>query len=136
MSFISSEHIIRDILGPIRPDTRPLSYSIDIVIDMLFVQNTSIDNIRITKDVYPLVARKLRKSTNAVSRSAERLANRIWGALDTEQILKYIGRPLYDISSPCDIIFYLAYYTYHGKPYYKVYEERLQSKGTKSTYYL
>lgn len=52
-----SELLVRSILGPIRSDIRPLVYAIEIASDLLFVQKVSWDDIRVTKDIYPSVAK-------------------------------------------------------------------------------
>ena len=76
-----SEAVIRSILGAARFDVRPLAYSIDLAIDLMFQQKMSMNEIFVTSDIYPEVAKLLRKrsgstpSVSTVSRRIERLAN-------------------------------------------------------------
>ena len=55
----NTEAIIRTILGPIRRDTRPLACSVDCLSELLFVQKIPMDEIMVTKDIYPEVAKQL-----------------------------------------------------------------------------
>ena len=61
-----SELLVRSILGPIRSDIRPLVYAIEIASDLLFVQKVSWDDIRVTKDIYPSVAKQLKRTSNCL----------------------------------------------------------------------
>jgi len=54
----NTEAIIRTILGPIRRDTRPLACSVDCLSELLFVQKIPMDEIMVTKDIYPEVAKQ------------------------------------------------------------------------------
>ena len=69
----NTEAIIRTILGPIRRDTRPLACSVDCLSELLFVQKIPMDEIMVTKDIYPEVAKQLNKNPRTISRSVERL---------------------------------------------------------------
>lgn len=70
-----SELLIRSILGAVGRDIRPLSCAVDVTEELLFVKHIPMDDIQVTKLVYPLVAKQLHKSNDAVSRGIERLAN-------------------------------------------------------------
>ena len=117
--------VIRSILGPIRGNISALTYAVDAAIDLMFVQNIPMDDIMVTKDIYPVVAEMLRNrngsspSIAAVSRRIERLANQCWDALVARNLVEeYIGAPIKDISAPRDMIFYLAFYVYLDMPFY------------------
>ena len=112
--------MIRLIMGHTRADIRPLAYSIAEAADLLFAQNQPWDEIKVTKDIYPAVAKKLGKSPSAVARSVERAINLCWDKMTPRDKLQYIGRDLEDITSTTDFIVYLAYYLYYGKPYFEV----------------
>lgn len=104
-----SELLVRSILGPIRSDIRPLVYAIEIASDLLFVQKVSWDDIRVTKDIYPSVAKQLKRTSNSTARQIERLANLCWEVLlDDNLVLQYIGKSIKDIRAPSDMIFYFA----------------------------
>ena len=123
MQITKTEALVRSIIGPVRSDIRPLVLSIDLIAELVFNKNETIDTIRITKDVYPTVAKQLGKSPSAVSRKVERLARLCWERGDHDAIARIIGKTVYDISSPRDMLFYLAYYSYLGIPFYKVIEQ-------------
>lgn len=115
-----TEAIIRSILGPVRLDIRPLAQAVDLAIDILFVQKIAMDDIRVTKDIYPVVAKQLKKKPGAVSRKIERLANLCWDALSPDRKKEIIGEQRHDIRAPSEMIFYLAFYAHFGKPFFEV----------------
>lgn len=120
-----SELLVRSILGAVRADIRPLTYAIDIAEELLFVQHISMNDIRVTKDVYPQAARQVKRSTAATSRCIERLANLCWDSLAEKELnLQYIGRTLGDIRAPRDLIIYLAFYLHFGRPFFEVITDR------------
>lgn len=120
-----SETVIRSILGAVRSDIRPLAYAVDIAIQLMFHDGIPMDDIYVTDDIYPDVAKLVKdrrgkpSSAKTVSRRIERLANRCWDTLvERELVLEYIGAPLNDISAPRDIIFYLAFYVHLDTPFF------------------
>lgn len=115
------------IIGHTRSDIRPLAYSIAAAADLLFIHNIPWDEIRITKDIYPIVAKRLGKSTSATARSVERLVNRCWDQMTPQQKLQYIGRNLEDITSTTDFIVYLAYYLQYDSSYFEVIQSQLST---------
>lgn len=120
-----SEAIIRSILGVSRMNINPLVYSIEVALDLMFNKNIPMDDILVSKDIYPAVAKKLNKSACAVSRQVERLANVCWDAIAKRKlIMKYIGADINDIQAPKDIIFYLAFYVYFDLPFFTVIERQ------------
>ena len=116
-----SEKLITSILGVVRSDIRPMAYCLDVIADLLFVCNISKGDIRITKDVYPVVADMLGKSTSAVSRSVQRLVNMCWDAAYRQnRMMELFGRELCDIPSTGDILFYLAFLLYYHAPLFSI----------------
>lgn len=116
--MMKSEALIRSILGPGREDVRPLAYAVEITSTLLFVQKIPMDDIFLTKQVYPAVAAQLDKKVGAVSKSVERLANRCWDYGDPDLLEQIIGRRLRTLRSPGEMLFYLAYYCHLGQPFY------------------
>lgn len=114
------EILIRSILGLCRRDVRTLAYAVWEAEDLLFYRKIPLDDIMITKDIYPVVAERIGKSYKAVSRQIERLGNLCWDALDEKQKMNYIGKPLRDIQAPRDMVFYLAFYSHFNKSYYEI----------------
>lgn len=120
-----TEAAIRSILGPSRMNIRPLVCAVDIAIDLMFTQGVPMDDIFVTGDIYPKVAKLVKNrqgktpTAKTVSRRIERLANLCWDTLVARNlVMEYIGAPLKDIRAPKDIIFYLAFYIYWDIPFF------------------
>ena len=106
--------------GHTKSDNRPIAYSIAEAADLLFNQNTPWDEIKVTKDIYPGVAKQLGESSSATSHSVERLVDHCWDHMAPQQKIEYIGRDFEDITSTTDFIVYLAYYLHYNRPYFEV----------------
>lgn len=124
-SMTKTEAVIRSILGTARPDIRPLAHAVDIAIDLMFIQKIPMDDIYVTDDIYPNVAklvtnRRGKSSTaKAVSRRIERLANLCWDTLVARNLVQeYLGASLQTIRAPRDMIFYLAFYIHLDTPFF------------------
>ena len=120
-----TEAVIRSIFGAVRTDIRPLVYAGGIAIELMFVRGLSMNDIYVTNDIYTDVARRLTKKSGAhpspktVSRRIDRLANKCRDTLVARDLVtQYLGRPLKDIHAPRDIIFYLAFYSHLGVPFF------------------
>jgi len=119
-----SELLVSRVLGLSRSDIRPMACSLDVLVELLFVERIPLGDILVTKHVYPKVARRLEKSHSAVARSTERMANRWWDkAMAQNRIPEFIGRPLDEIPSVCEILCYLAFFLYHGESFFSVYDD-------------
>ena len=120
-----TEAVIRSILGAARPDIRPMAYAVDAAISLMFVQKIPMNDIYVTDDIYPDVAKLVRNrrgkpsSPKTVARRIERLANLCWDTLVARNlVLEYLGAPLENIRAPRDMIFYLAFYIYLDTPFF------------------
>ena len=120
-----TEAVIRSILGAARPDIRPMAYAVDAAISLMFVQKIPMDDIYVTDDIYPDVAKLVRNRRGkpsfpkTVARRIERLANLCWDTLVARNlVLEYLGAPLENIRAPRDMIFYLAFYIYLDTPFF------------------
>ncbi len=71
-----AETLIRAILGITHEDIRPLVLVVEETMEQM--SQAPLDSIRITKQVYPNVAKKLGKTVGAVSRATERLCAHLW----------------------------------------------------------
>lgn len=119
-----SEILLHSVFGIIRPDIRPFAYALDILVEYLFVKRIPQGDIHITKVIYPAVALELGKTTCAVSRSIERLANLFWDtAYNQGRIIEFFGRPLYDTPSTNEILFYLAFFLHFEKPFFAILDD-------------
>lgn len=114
----NSEALIRSIIGPTRRCVRPLADAVELTVELLFVQGIPMDDIMVSKDIYPIVARRLGKNCSAVTRSIERLANYCWEYGDADRLSHIIGRTLHRLQAPGDMLFYLAFYLHLNLPFY------------------
>lgn len=115
--------VIQEIFGPGKKGIRPLVCAVCVAEKILFEERLAVDDILVTKDIYPKVARQLNKDSRSIARQVERLGNQCWDSMDREQKKKYIGKELRDIRAPKDMIFYLAFYVHFGKGFYRVLDE-------------
>ena len=76
--MITAESLFFAILGTTRAEITPSVLATEITAELLFDENLGFDDFRITKDVYPTVAKLLRRSSDSVSRSVERMTARLW----------------------------------------------------------
>ena len=114
-----TERTIYALVGPTRYNTLPFSLAIDLAMELLFVQNIAMDDIRVTRDIYTPVAKQLGKNTAAVSRQIVRLCNLCWDAmLEAGEVEQYLGKPIRDLRAPNEMIFYLAFLVHFDKPFY------------------
>ena len=90
-----SERLLRSILGPTRSDIRPLAFAIAVAEELLFNQGLAMDDVQITKQIYPMVARQFRKTDNAAAKCVERLSRLCWEAMVAQDLVaQYLGRAI------------------------------------------
>lgn len=119
---MNAELVIRSLVGPAGRDIRPLAYAVELTGHLLFERGVAIDDILVTKDVYPEVAKQLKKKRGSISRQIERLANFCWEKGEEDRLAQVIGRRLCHCPPPREMLVYLAYYACLGVPYYKAIE--------------
>ena len=122
-----TETLLRALLGPVREDIRPLA-AVDYVAGLLFVEEMQLDDVRITKRVYPAVAKQLGKPATAISRSVERLTARCWSDGDPELLQTILGRKVLAPYSPRETVICLAYYVHYDCSMHEVLRRRLGIK--------
>lgn len=119
-----TEAIVRSVLGPSGGDVRPLVFASDLFAQRMFVENIPMDDIKVTKEIYPYVAKLLKKRAGAATKSVERLANRCWDLGDRERLNEIAGKVLRTCPVPRDVLVYFAFYSYLDIPFYKAIEQR------------
>ena len=107
-----AETLIRAILGITHEDIRPLVLAVEETAEQM--SYVPLDSIRITKQIYPVVAKRLGKTVGAVSRATERLCARLWMDGDKELLRRVTGVDGHIPRSPRDTVIYLAFYTVNG----------------------
>ena len=96
-----SERLLRSILGPTRSDIRPLAFAIAVAEELLFNQGLAMDDVQITKQIYPMVARQFRKTDNAAAKCVERLSRLCWEAMVAQDLVaQYLGRAIQQSPTP------------------------------------
>ena len=110
--MITAESLFFAILGTTRAEITPSVLATEITAELLFDENLGFDDFRITKDVYPTVAKLLRRSSDSVSRSVERMTARLWRCGSPEQLRKITGQERLLPRPARETILYLAYYLY------------------------
>lgn len=119
-----AEKLILSILGIVRSDVRPIVCAVETMADLLFIRCVPMSSIRVTKHIYPAVAQRLRKRSPAVSRSIERLANLCLEAIfRQDRVFEFFGRPLFDMPSTTELLFYLAFLLHFDKPFFSVLDD-------------
>lgn len=119
-----SEALVRSVLGPCRRGIRPFACAIECVIRHSFAIDYPIEDIQVTKVIYPEVARLLNMRPGAAARQIERIANDCWDRGDRERLNEIFGGELPVCPPPHDMIFYFAAYTFYGQPFRRVMERQ------------
>ncbi len=116
--MLKPESLLYSILGPIRSDIRPLACAIEAAEQLLFVRHFPIDDIKVTKHIYPYVAGQIRKSPCAAAKAVERLSPLCWDALVLKNLLSvYIGDDSMQMPPPGTLVIYLAVYAHFELPF-------------------
>ena len=122
--FSKTERLLYSVVGSTSTNALPFVCAVDTVYDLLFVRKIPCGNIRVTKDVYPVVAQQLGKSTAAVTRRISYFGNLCWDmAVRENRIVELFGRPLCEAPSTADLLVYFAVFLYYGVPFFTVMED-------------
>ncbi|MCI8653060.1 MAG: hypothetical protein HFF11_05125 [Angelakisella sp.] len=114
----NTEGFLRSLFGVTRFSIVPLALAIDIEIRLIFSDHIPMDDIQVTKHIYPLVAEQMNASRTTASRRIERLTHQCWDALMEKDMLEdCIGCKPFCPPSPASLLRYLAVYLHTGKPY-------------------
>lgn len=115
--------LLYEILGLGRKGVLEMACAIRVAEQMLFSKGLAVDDVHVTTDIYPRVAKELNKHGSSVMRQIQRIGNECWNSMDAKMKKKYIGKDLKDIRAPKDMIFYFAYYVHFQRGYYEVLEK-------------
>lgn len=117
--------LIRAVMGPIRGDFRHLASCMERVGQEVFIKGRDRDDIRLMQDIYMPVALQAGQDPKSVARKIQRQCNACWDEIVRKNIVEeLLGQYEEDIHAPSDMIFYLEYYHYYGKGYFKIMNRR------------
>ena len=115
--------LIREIVDMGSEEAKALACAVDVTIDLVFRQHMELHMLKVTKDVYPVAARRLSKRRQTEEREAERAANCCWDKGDQGRLAEIIGRTRRQ-APPRNLVFYMAVYLHEGRAYYDVLRDR------------
>ena len=114
-----TERTIYALVGPTRYNTLPFSLAIDLAMELLFVQNIAMDDVRVTRDIYePIWA--IGTGKTATGEQAAEVCTYIRSLIEAGEVEQYLGKPIRDLRAPNEMIFYLAFLVPFDKPFYHV----------------
>ena len=118
----NTEKLICALIGPAKGDIRPLAMSIDLLNETLFLEDGENYEIRIGGNVFAEVARRMGKSTAAVTKSVYRKAAECWSNGDPALLRAITGLAEIpkDPPTPRTFLYYMAYYIHYGTGYRKL----------------
>lgn len=120
-----SEALVRSVLGPCRRGIRPFVFAVELVIEHSFAIDYPIEDLQVTKVIYPEVARLLKMKRESVGRQIERIANDCWDRGDRARLNEILGTELPFCPPPREMLFYFAAYAYYGLPFHEVMKQQL-----------
>lgn len=123
------EGLVRSIMGTGktgRRDLRIFIYAVKLMEKMLFEEGFCIEEIQVTKSIYPEAGRSYGKSAETAARQIERLGALCFREMPKTERKKYFGEEIICLS-PREILFHLAYYSRLGKSYEEVLHEEMEN---------
>lgn len=121
------EALVRSVLGPCRRGIAPFTCAIECVIERSFVVGTPMEDILITKDIYPRVAEMLHMRPTSAARQIERISNACWDIGDRSRLYEILGKNPLVCPTPKEMLFYFAAYSFYGIPYSQAIDRQLIS---------
>ena len=103
-----TEAVIRSIFGAVGMDLRPLVYAVDAAIELLFLQGVAMDDICVTKDIYPETARRFGTTGPGVERAVRTLIHAVWRGEDHHMLEQIAGTHLTQPPTNAEFIDMLA----------------------------
>lgn len=122
----TANSLVRSIFGFSRCNIKSLVCSVEVAYELMFVREQSRSSIKVTKDIYPEVAKKFGlENYDSVVRQIERLCNKCWDQIQSDDYLlkKFVGNRAQELESSSEVIFLLACYMKYGKPFQEVLEQ-------------
>ena len=116
--------LLRQIFGRTRRDIRPLAFSVAVVEYLMYGGECATEDIKVMKDVYPVTARQFGKSLNATAANIERLAQKYWEKMVTENTVTentvelYLGKAIKERLETKQMLCCLATLSHTGHTYF------------------
>ena len=123
--------LLRCIFGRTRMDICPLAFAMTVVEKLMYENGCTIDDIKVMKDVYPMVVKQFGKSLNTTAANIERLARRCWDNMITKStVMFYLGCPITQRLTTKQLLCYLAVFSHTGCTYFS--ENSMENEARKS----
>lgn len=111
--------LMKDIFGRTRMDICPLAFAVTVVEKLMYENCSTIDDIKVMRDVYPIVVKQFGKSLNTTATNIERLARRCWDKMIANStVLFYLGRHITRRPTTKQLLCYLAVFSHTGCTYF------------------
>lgn len=111
--------LLRQIFGRTRRDIRPLAFSVAVVEYLMYGGECATEAIKVMKNVYPVTARQFGKSLNAMAANIERLAQKCWEKMVTENTVElYLGKAITERLETKQMLCCLATLSHTGHTYF------------------
>lgn len=111
--------LLRAIFGPRRPDISPLAFSIAVMEVLIYKEGCTIEDIKVMKDVYPVIAKQFGKSLNTAATNIERLTRQCWEKMVAENtVALYLGKLITERPATTQLLCYLAVFSHTGCAYF------------------
>lgn len=111
--------LLRHIFGPRRPDISPLAFSVAVVENLMYKEGCDIEDIKVMKDIYPIIARQFGKSLNSTAANIERLTRQCWEKMAMQNTAAfYFGKPITQKPTTKQMLCCLATFTHTEYTYF------------------
>lgn len=113
------EYLVRKLVGrgkAGRLDSRIFAYAVFLAREKMFREKVPMEEIHVTKSIYPEAGKRYGKSAASAARQIERLGNRCWEAMTPMEREKYLGEKD-RFPAPKEMILLLGCYCEYGKSY-------------------
>lgn len=111
--------LLRQIFGRTRRDISPLAFSVAVVEHLMYREECATEDIKVMKDVYPVVAQEFGKSLNSTAANIERLTRKCWEKMVTENtVALYLGKTITERPATKQMLCCLATLSRTGNTYF------------------
>ena len=110
--------LLRQIFGRTR-DISPLAFSVAVVEHLMYREECATEDIKVMKDVYPVVAQEFGKSLNSAAANIERLTRKCWEKMVAENtVALYLGKTITERPATKQMLCCLATLSRTGNTYF------------------